>query len=301
MANVLIGFGNRANNIAFSGSYGSWLTTLPKDNMKSPILGKVARSTDATLTNTQFAFSTGAQPYDIRVISLCSHYLTTSALIRINAYGTDGTYTTSIFDSGWVSVWGNVFTSGLTGFDDTTPGGALPHGFSGATADIDKLWYFGHFNWNYIYYFTSMVNSRYWKIEINDTSHPAGYVQIGRLFIGGAWEPTCNFDFGASCGWDSNTSVQYSKGGSPYFDIKKPTRKAKFTLSHSSQIEAMQVIHTIAGQHGLDRELIYIQDRDQPQDIHRTAFLGRLKSLPEIEIANYGDNYRSSWEIVETL
>jgi hypothetical protein len=300
MSNVLIGFGNRANNLTFSPSFGSWQTTLPKDNMKSPILGKVARSTDATLTNTQFAVNL-TSAHDIRVIALCNHNLSNSALVRINAYGLDSTYTTSTFDSGWVSAWGNVFTVGLTGFDDTTPGGTLPHGYAFSGVDKDKLWYAGHFNWNYIYYLPNNVSSRYWKIEINDTGNADGYVQIGRLFIGGAWEPTYNFDFGVSCGWDSTTSIQYSKGGSPYFDVKKPTRKVKFTLSHSSQIEAMQAIYSIVGIHGLDKELIYIQDREQAQDIHRTAFLGRLKSLPEIEISNYGDNYRSSWEIVETL
>jgi hypothetical protein len=300
MSNVLIGFGNRANNITFASGYGSWMTSLPKENLRYPILGRIARSTDATLNNTKFGFNMGVG-YDIRVLALCSHNLSASALVRITAYGTDSSYTTSIFDSGWVAVWGNVFTSGLTGFDDTTPGGSLPHGYSFDAVHSDKIWYAGHFNWNYIYNFTSNVNSQYWRVEINDTTNTNGYIDIGRLFIGGGWEPTYNFDFGQGVGWDTNTTVQYSKGGAPYFDVKKPTRKAKFTLSHSSQIEAMQVIHTLVGIHGLDKELIYIQDREQTQDIHRTAFLGRLKQLPEVEISNYGDNYQSSWEIVETL
>lgn len=298
MSKVLIGVNNTMEaTTVFSGSFGSWASTLPLDNLKSYVLSKVARTTGVTLANTQFALQLSAS-YNVRVFALCNHNLSFAALVKITAYS-DSSYTTLVHDSGWISAWPNAFSAGWNGWNDTTPDGTLPHTY---TVDVNNARVSNRlfFNWNYTYIPTDKVEARWWKVEVDDTTNADGYVQVGRLFIGHAWEPDFNFDFGQSIAWETDTAIQYSKGGTPYFDVKKPTRCAKFTLSNLSQIEAMQTVFTIFGNHGIDKELFYIQDRDNIYDYQRSNFLGRLRQLSEIEHPTVSQ-YSSSFEIKESL
>lgn len=296
MSGVLIGINNLVDYGVFSGSYGSWLSTLPLANLQKPQLGAVARSTDATLINTQFAINL-TSICNVRVLALCNHNLSHSALVKVTAYSDSG-YAAGVYDSGWISVWQNAFSDGLSGFNDPTPGGVLPHGYLLDTKnDIFNRLYF---NWNYTLAISSRVEARYWKVEIDDTTNVGGFVQIGRLFIGNAWSPDYNFDFGQSIAWETETKIQSAINGTPYFDVRKPTRSARFTLSNLSQIEAMQVVFGIFGYHGIDKEVYYIQNLDDVYDYQRSNFLGRFRQLSEIEHPTVSQ-YRANFEIKEFL
>jgi len=297
MANVLLGINNVIDIANFSGSYGSWLSTLPLTNLKKPQLGIVARSTDLLAASTQFAINlTGI--YNIRVLALCNHNLSLAATVKVTAYS-DAAYSTLVYDSGFVSVWDYAFSTGWGGWNDTTPGGTLPHQYTVNNNRIDTR---NYFTWSYAHVMrTTKVEARYWKVEIQDVSNTDGYVQIGRIFIGNAWEPTYNFDFGQSVGWENETTVKYALNGSPYFDNKRPTRAARFTLSHLSQQEAMQTVYSIFGYHGLDKEIFYMQDTDNVYDQHRTNFLCRLRSMTQISNEDFGDRYKAEFDLKESL
>lgn len=298
MANVLLGITNNLDNpsTSFSGSFGSWLSTLPLLNLKSHILSKVARSSNATLSATQFGINIGAVQ-NIRVVALCNHNLQSSALVRITSYSDSG-YASQTSDSGWLPVWTDAYSAGWGGWNDTTPGGTLPHGylFSNPTNICSDDYFIN----NFVYLPSAKIEARYWKVEINDTTNSNGYVQIGRIFFGNGWEPDFNFEFNQSIGWETQTNIQYSKGGTPYFDAKFPVRVAKFTLADLSQIEAMQTVFGINGYHGIDKEIFYVQDRSAIYDYQRSNFLGRLRQLSPIEHATVSQ-YSAAFEIVESL
>jgi hypothetical protein len=166
-------------------SGGSWQVTAPLTNLNDGALAKVARSTTAAGTQTIQA-DLGAA-IDVRLISVFRHNLTAAATIRARGFS-DAGYTTMVTgaDSGTLSVW--------------------PAGFTAAdVAENPPGWTFC---------FSSLKTARYWKIEIIDTGNPAGYIELGRCWIGTAkFEPGVGVNEGMSLGYEARDVVVESLGG----------------------------------------------------------------------------------------
>ena len=45
---------------------------------------------------------------------------------------------------------------------------------------------------------TKQIQPLYWRVNIEDTSNPDGYVQFGRLFLAGEWQPKFNAALGST-------------------------------------------------------------------------------------------------------
>ena len=84
--NILLAYGNKATGATLAG--GTWDSTLALNNLKTGELAEVARSTNASVYNTQFRFDLAAN-YVLRALALVNHNLTTGALWR--ARTTDAT------------------------------------------------------------------------------------------------------------------------------------------------------------------------------------------------------------------
>lgn len=180
--NMLILFDDRAVTGALSG--GSWEAGLPLSNMQNEKLSSVARSTDAATASTQFVLNMPSVEFGYRAVIAGPTNLTTAHRYRIRAFN-DAALSSTAYDSGWVqdfsrAPFGSLFwghPSLWTGFlpaDDPERGVWILH-LIDATA-----WPTG-------------VPERVWKVEIDDTANPDGYVQIGRVFMGRPWQPAINY------------------------------------------------------------------------------------------------------------
>jgi hypothetical protein len=110
----MIGYPNRIDAAALSS--GSWAATLPLANLQNRVLGKVARSTDATVTSTKFDIDLSA-PKNIRVLALVNHNLSLLATVRIRG-ATDAAFASTVYDSGYVAVWPVVYFSTSIDWED---------------------------------------------------------------------------------------------------------------------------------------------------------------------------------------
>jgi len=59
---------------------------------------------------------------------------------------------------------------------------------------------------------------QYWRLQISDQLNSAGYIEIGELFLGDYFEPTCNYSYG----WGKETSAFETSQQSPA-GVKKAT------------------------------------------------------------------------------
>ena len=102
-------------------SYGSWVSTLPITNIQTRQQSIVARSTNAVATSTRFRMQV-VSPVLSRVIGIFNHNISTAGTIRFSSYSDSG-YSSLQYDSGYLSVFPNVFETGYaTGWDDPSPG-----------------------------------------------------------------------------------------------------------------------------------------------------------------------------------
>ena len=284
MANALLAYRNRVDSATLSG--GTWASTLPLNNLKDRRLSKVCRSSSTSTSATQFvaALDKGCS---ISVVSLCRHNFSANATWRLRGY-LDAGLTSLTYDSGTLEVWPPLDSLQLEWQDDN---------FWNAKPAAEDL---AGFYWNAIHILTSTTYSRYWKVEIFDSTNPAGYVEIGRMFLSEAWVPTLNMSYGAGLGYNSRTEVEEAWDGTEYFDYKAPFRVANFLLENMSTYEAMMRAFDMQRVAGIDKEVLFVWDQSDVRHLIKRSFLGRLQELSPID-QPYFEAHQTSFTVKELL
>lgn len=285
MGNSMLGFPNRCDSATLTG--GSWSSTLPRSNLQNRILGRVARTSDDALASTKFDADLGSSKR-IRTIALVNHNFSLDAQFRIRGSEVSN-FASTTYDSGWTEVWPVVFPYQVLAWEDET-------------------WWTGKYTSEQIEgYIKTLVHTlsintyaRYWRIEIDDTTNPDGYIQIGRFFISPAWQFLKNPSYGASQGWNTKTDIQEAIGGAEYFQRRNPFRSARFTLDFMTEDEAFANAFEIQRRAGINEEVLYIHDPDDTVHALRRQFLGRLRELSTIEYP-WPDLNKTAFEIKELI
>ena len=127
------------------------------------------------------------------------------------------------------------------------------------------------------------VSARYWRISISDTGNPAGYVQLGRVFIGWRFSPANNIDWNPKLAVESKTGVMESLGGPEYFDERTTRRLFTGEWSWLSDPEAYNFLLAIQRSHDVSREVYLIADDTDTNYRGIRNFLARFRQLSPIE------------------
>ncbi|MEW9586239.1 hypothetical protein [Paraburkholderia sp. DGU8] len=282
MANVLLAYPNLTDGATLSG--GSWQA--PLTNLQDRRLARVARTTDCTTPNTQFAIDLG-KDRKLQVVSLVSHNMSTQGQWRVLT-GDDPTFVTNKYDSGWQVAWPVVYPFGTLEWEDDnwwecTISQDARAGYPGILLDL----------------LPSIVLARYVKVLFSDAANAAGYLQFGRLFLSPGWQPANNMSYGASFNWETDTKVARSLGGTPYFDRKNPRRVDKFSLGFLSDAEAKATVFEMQRTLGMDGELLVAWDPGDALNLIRQSFVGRMRALNPIATV-FLNNNSNAFEIEET-
>jgi len=267
VANVLLAFPDKAALGTVSG--GSFYSTLPVSNILTSVITQVARTTDLTPTSTQFVLDAG-RVQGASVIGLLNHNMSLPARVRVTASLT-ADFGTASYDSGWCAVWSGLFaTSDLEWEDDSWWAG---------TIDADAI---GSMRPAFVLPTGSDVFGRYWKVEIDDATNSAGYVQIGRLFLAKSWTPARNPAYGWGIQWVSDSAVETSLGGTKYFSPRSSARKSRISLGWMTKAEAYSKALEIQRQLGDFGELLVVADQDDASTLQQRSFLARISGSDEV-------------------
>lgn len=285
MSNCFLAFNNRADEAVLAG--GAWSVTMPLDNLQDRLLSKPARSTDATLASTQFTIAL-AQARPVRAIVLARHNLDLQGKYRLTAYS-DAGLTVQEYDSGWQSAFPAMFdTTSLEWEDDNW--------WAGTISEEERAGYF----WSVIHLLPAVVFQRYWKVEIDNTTNPDGYIDVGRLFIANGWTPAYNMSYGQSVKWESRDEIEEAIDGTEYFDERPGYRVERFTLNYLTESEAMALALDMQRLAGITREVLFVYDPADSLHFYRRSFLGRVRQLSPIEQVHY-NIHSTAYEIKELL
>lgn len=284
MANTIIGYQNRIDAATF-GAYGSWSTTLPLTNIKTRSLSRKARSTNAANSSTKLRFSLDSARV-IGSVAIVNHNMQKNATWRYRVYSDSG-YSTLLYDSGTINVW-PLMPYGSYEWEDEN--------FWDLQLSDEEI---ALFTKTLTYVPDTIASAQYYQIEFFDSTNTDGYVELGRIFVGSIYKPTLNMSLGASIGDETNTVVDVALSGAEFFDRRTSYRVAQFTLDHLTYNESI-INGDIIKISGVDAEVVYIYDDNTALDLHRRAFLGRLRALSPIS-QPYNTRYQTTYEIKELL
>ena len=286
MATITLGLANYADEAVLSG--GNWLTSLPRSNLQTRRLSKVARTSDALAASTQFAAAlVKARP--VRVLALIAHNLSVSSTVRI--VGADAAdFATPLYDSGAVQAW---------------PAGVIPQDL--LEWEDDNFWLgtiseeaIAGYRAPFIHLLPSPVTARYWRVEITDPGNSSGWVHVGRLYLANTWTPQYNMQYGTELGFDDVSMFETSLTGEEFFESRRKRRNFKFNLSALSVAEGYQSALELDRLAGTTGEVLVIADAADTTNAPRRNFVGRLASLSGVVHA-HPTLMEKAYEIVEIL
>jgi hypothetical protein len=146
-------------------------------------------------------------------------------------------------------TWGGLLS--LVGRDYLPPGIHMPALFTG---DDEPIY------------------ARYLKLEITDTS--LSYIDIGRLFLSAAYQPTRNLEFDWSLTQVDPSPKERSRGGQVYVDGRPQYRRIALRLSGISRDEIMSQVYEMQRELGVRRPFLLIVDPTDPINLHRLTLYG---------------------------
>lgn len=268
MQNIILSYPNRADAATITG--GSWSGALPVTNLANREVWKVARSTNALLASTKFNVDIGDQK-PLRCFALANHNMSASATWRVTLGSTTGG--DDIYDSGWISIWRMAFNdivewesitwwTGVAGDEYLRSPYAAMH----AAPDI--------------------YTARYLTIEVNDAANVDGYVQIGRLFAGGALQPTYNPVYGLQDGMTDLSTTDAAESGARWSTERRRIRNTSFVLGWVTPTEASYV-QEMQRSLGTIGEVLYIPYPADMGESQRWGYIGRMSELSPIEYPHY--------------
>lgn len=126
------------------------------------------------------------------------------------------------------------------------------------------------------------VTARYASIEIDDRANAAGYVQYGRLFLGGGFQPAKGASFGLQAGLEDLSSVFETVSGAEYATERDRRRTERFSLDYMTLAEGDRY-HEMGIAIGTVGEVVYIPDIDDMARSQRYGGLGTLRELGALD------------------
>lgn len=286
MANILLAWRNRIDDATLTG--GSWQATLPLANLKSRQIQKVARSVNDSTGSTLFVADL-TQGRSVGVLALAGHNISAVGRVRVMGHTADS-WGSPTYDSGWIDAWAP---------------GIVPIELQ--AWELDEFWigsltaeFRNSYRSPFIHVLPAEQYLRYWRVEIDDTTNAANYVQIGRVFLGQAWRPTVNYDYGAELGFEDPSVIDTSLSGAEYFDERPSFRVLRFTLAGMSDYEGALFGLDLQRVAGVTGEVLVVPDSDSSRSILTGAFLGRIRKLAALQARNI-DRTSGVFEIKESL
>ncbi|CAI8742920.1 conserved protein of unknown function [Methylococcus capsulatus] len=263
MAFFLLGHTNRIDAATLSG--GTWNSLYPLTNLQDAALARVARSVGTTSGASTIVIDCGAAK-DIRTLGLVNHNIRSTGTVRLEGSNAVG-FSPLVADSGAVTVYADTVAANPT-----------------FTLDLGAVYL-----------------ARYWRITISDSGNPAGYIRLGRVFLGDGWQPTeTNFSWGKILGIENPSVVSVLPSGRRVVDVRPPSRNQKYQIKDLTKSDALREVFQIAWTHGLDKEVLLFEDPADNTYADVNNFLATIRQLPAIEYP-YLDAYSAAFEFSEII
>ena len=279
---VYLGWPNRVGESTLSG--GSWLAGLPRANVADQRITRVARSSTDAIADTKILGDMTTNR-SVRAFALVNHNLSLSAKARFRLGTTSGG--AEIYDSGWVDAWQMSWDTDMLEWEEA--------GWWEGIADDEYL----RAPYMVVHVLPGFYTGRHWSIEIDDTSNADGYVQIGRVFVGGGLVPTRNMSFGYLRGWEDLSEITRGDAGAEFALVRPRLRTTRFELSWLTSAEA-EYVHEMQRRLGRTGEVLFVPDTSDSDAAQRYGFLGRLRTLSPLEYP-FIDTHKAAFELQEIL
>ena len=205
---------------------GSQKASLPVQNLQSNPTSKKWH-TAAGVSSSHFLADLGSAQA-CNLLMLAKSNLTASATIRVRASTSDAT-----------AESGDLL--------DTGAGSPLEGVDAGCDPNYGSV----------LVIFDASVTARYWRVDLADTG-AADNLQIGRAFLGPAWQPTRGMLYGWGNAWGDESTVRRTDGGQDIVNERARRRQLQFRLSFMNEAEMYGNAFELARAQGITGSVVVV-------------------------------------------
>lgn len=212
MPNARFIFSNAWDRAALAVTKGTTAPALPVQHTQRYNNSRVFRTVGAAQVEIAFDFT---NPEFCSGLAVWRHNLTALATYRLELFDEAGRTGDLVYDSGTVPA-------------------LEPKALGDLAWGLDPLGITVFTDWRLAYsvHWFPMVPFKSGRLTITDTANPAGYIEIGRVYMGAAFEPQVNADLGHVLRWETTTDAQQTAGGTVHTIEGAAYRTLRFNLSH---------------------------------------------------------------------
>jgi len=284
MGTMLIAYRNHADTAVYSG--GAWSAGLPASNLGDRQPSLVARTETAATSDSWIDIDFGAQK-PVSFIAVIRHNLTQSGRWR-SRFAVDPAFAEVKHDTGFAPIWPTITPFGVGIWGEFNWGGRLS-GEEAATYGISA-----------IVTLPTPVIARYARIEFVDASNSDGYLQAGRLFVGTAWRPSINLQYGWSIEQIDPSRRVRSRGGQSFVDLQPRYRSLRFSIDYLEKDEMMGNAYELQRLKGIGGDIFVVVDPDDTTHRHRHTVYGVIRETAPI-INPVPDRFSKAFTVDELL
>ena len=118
------------------------------------------------------------------------------------------------------------------------------------------------------------IYAQFWRIDFTDSSNTAGYIDLGRLVLAYAYQPTINLQLGWSIKFVDPSRRDRSRGGQPYVDARESYRVLSIGLAGIPRDEMMANLYELDRTQGVKKPILIIVDPTDQTNLHRLTVYG---------------------------
>lgn len=251
-------------------SGGSWVPTLPLSHVQDRRLAVIAKTASLDPIDTQFTI-TLPKRRQLHAIAIAAHNLSPTATVRARVYR-DAGKTDLIYDTGVQNVWPIVYTlSDVIWGDDNFWNRRLSEDDRSTYTPLSLL------------FFDDRLIGTAVDVELNDPQNLSGAIELGRVILANAWQPTYNAAYGIQHGYNSGTQMSTANDISrtEYADRVTPKRTVSLDLQFLNEYDAFIRLHRLQRTQDIVDEIIYAYSiTNTPVNFSRTMLCRQVELNP---------------------
>lgn len=184
-----------------------------------------------------------------------------SARYRVTIAGPGGSFAAPVWTSGWTNVYARIFDSLNLDWSD-------PNWWTGQGSDEDDISLYARHLWVVL---PEQVLAKSVRVEIDDAANPAGYFDIGGLWLTLSWAPRINFERGRQPSIEPRDQSEEAPAGRLFPDERTPRRRLRLTWKRLADAEAQRLFDAGARARTA-RTILVLPDVADPSVMIREAF-----------------------------
>lgn len=143
-----------------------------------------------------------------------------------------------------------------------------------------------------------VIVGMYARYSFFDDTNPADFA-VSRCFLTPGWQPTINPAYGAGFQYQTDTEFEKSWGGEKSYAVKQAYRTLAFTIDHLPEDEALAQALEMQRIQGIDKQMFFIFNPEDSENLHRRSFTATLQSLDPLSYAYF--NHMSFNGVIEEV